>query len=105
MVKADMLYQLDLRLREVKLMPDNVFGGLSLFIFGDILQLRPIRARFAFEEPMSELFQLVYLISSLWEQFQAIILRHNHRQGEDKEYAGPGLEMSQTMISSCWRQE
>ena len=87
MIKADMLYQLDLRLREVKLMPDTVFGGLSVFLFGDILQLRPIRARFSFEEPWSESFQLVFLISSLWEQFEVIILRHNHRQGEDMEYA------------------
>ena len=36
MMKADMLYQLDLRLREVKEKPDLHFGGVSIFLFGDI---------------------------------------------------------------------
>ena len=31
MMKADMLYQLDLRLREVKEKPDLLFGGVSIF--------------------------------------------------------------------------
>jgi hypothetical protein len=35
MVKADQLYQLDLRLREVKMEPDKLFGDVALFFFGD----------------------------------------------------------------------
>ena len=38
LVKSDMQYQLDLRLREVK-MDDRIFGGVSLFVFGDIMQM------------------------------------------------------------------
>ena len=87
MIKADMLYQLDLRLREVMQRPDEVFGGLSVFLFGDILQLRPVCARYIFEEPVCESFLLAFLISSLWQKFDVVVLRHNHRQGEDKEYA------------------
>ena len=68
-------------------MPDSVFGGLAVFLFGDILQLRPIRARYSFEEPISEMFQVAFLISSLWEMFDVIMLRQNHRQGEDRVYA------------------
>ena len=34
MVKADQLYQLDLRLREVTMRPNKLFGGVALFFFG-----------------------------------------------------------------------
>ena len=87
MMKADMLYQLDLRLRELKEKPDLPFGGVSIFLFGDILQLRPVRARYIFEEPICESFALAYLLGSLWKTFDVVMLRHNHRQGEDGEYA------------------
>ena len=86
-MKADMLYFLDLRLREIKEKPDTVFGGVAVFLFGDLLQLRPVKARYCFEEPRSEKFQLSFLIQSLWHLFEVIILQHNHRQGEDKVYA------------------
>ena len=72
-IKADMLYLLDLRLREVKQQADKLFGGVSIFLFGDILQLRPVRARFIFEEPRSESFQLKYLTDSLWNKFEVIV--------------------------------
>ena len=42
MVKADMLYQLDLRLQEIKERIGVSFGGVSIFCFGDILQLQKI---------------------------------------------------------------
>ena len=45
MVKADMLYQLDLRLQEIKEKIGTPFGGVSLFCFGDILQLKPVCGR------------------------------------------------------------
>ena len=87
MMKADMLYQLDLRLREVKQQPDLLFGGVSVFSIGDILQLKPVKGRYAFDEPISESFLLAFLTSSLWKKFAVVLLRHNHRQGEDKIYA------------------
>ena len=34
MVKADQLYQLDLRLREVTMRPNKLFGGVAVFFFG-----------------------------------------------------------------------
>ena len=87
MIKSDMLYQLDLRLREIKNQPDLLFGGVSVFLFGDILQLRPVSAYYIFEKPSNETFLLVFLIKSLWKQFAVVVLRHNHRQGKDKQYA------------------
>ena len=87
MIKADMLYQLDLRLKELKQRSDLPFGGVSIFLFGDILQLRPVRARYIFEEPICESFQLSHHIDPLWKKFDVVMLRTNHRQGEDKAYA------------------
>jgi hypothetical protein len=39
MVKSDMLYQLNMRLQEVKECKDN-FGGVCVLLFGDVMQLR-----------------------------------------------------------------
>ena len=87
MIKADMLYQLDLRLKELKQRPELPFGGVSVFLFGDILQLRPVKAVYIFEEPKCENFQLTFLLDPLWDKFDVVMLITNHRQGEDKEYA------------------
>ena len=86
-IKADMLYLLDLRLKEIKQVNDIPFGGVSIFFFGDILQLRPVCAAFIFEEPVNEKFKLAYLAGSLWQRFKIVLLRKNHRQGEDRYYA------------------
>ena len=87
MIKSDMLYQLDLRLKEVKNQPELLFGGVSVFLFGDILQLRPVKARYIFEEPCSEKYHLAFLTRPLWQNFKVIFLTYNHRQGEDRGYA------------------
>ena len=49
--------------------------------------MKPVRARYIFEEPQNESFALAYTIDSLWRKFDIVILRTNHRQGKDKEYA------------------
>ena len=87
MIKADMLYQLDLRLRELKQVQDCPFGGVAVFFFGDIMQLRPVQSRYIFEEPLSETFQLSYRLDPLWRKFTVVTLLKNHRQGEDRDYA------------------
>ena len=51
MVKADMLYQLDLRLQEVKEKIGTPFGGVSIIAFGDLMQLAPTIGRYVFQEP------------------------------------------------------
>ena len=67
----------------MKVKPDLDFGGVSILFFGEILQLGPVRAMYIMQEPKSEMFLLAFLISSLWHKFSVIILRQNHRQGED----------------------
>ena len=42
MVRANMLYQLDLRLKELKQVYNQPFGGVSVLLFGDLLQLRQV---------------------------------------------------------------
>ena len=87
MMKSDMLYQLDFRLRELKQRPDVAFGGVSVFLFGDIMQLRPVLAKYIFEEPLGDKFKLSFFADSLWTKFDVILLLQNHRQNDDKTYA------------------
>ena len=85
MVSADMFYNLDLRLREIT-MVDEVFGGISVFVFGDLFQLQPPKARYVFEQPTNKEHALAYALRDLWKLFTVINLEENHRQGEDKTY-------------------
>ena len=43
MIRSDMLFQLDLRLREITQKKNIMFGGISIFFMGDIMQLRPCK--------------------------------------------------------------
>ena len=81
-----MQFQLDLRLREVK-MDDRLFGGVSLFVFGDIMQMRPVMGNYIFQKPKSKEYELAYLQRRHWQNFKIINLEENHRQGSDREYA------------------
>ena len=87
MVKSDMLYQLDVRLQEIMEKVGVPFGGVSVFAFGDMMQLRPVMGRFICEPPISQEFQTVHTIEPRWMMFCSVILETNHRQGEDKVYA------------------
>ena len=85
MVSSDMFYNLDLRLREIT-MVDTLFGGVSVFVFGDLYQLQPVKARYVFEEPTNKEHALAYTLRDLWKLFTVVNLEENHRQGEDKVY-------------------
>ena len=87
MVKADMLYMLDLRLQEITEKINSPFGGVALFTFGDIMQLRPCQGRYIFDIPSNPDFHVTHLLQSRWKMLQVINLRTNHRQGKDKTYA------------------
>ena len=87
MVKADMLYQLDLKLQELKERVNVPFGGVSILAFGDILQLRPVMGSYIFEKPKNPEFHATFTLHNRWELFRVLNLEINHRQGKDKEYA------------------
>lgn len=87
MIKADQLYQLNLRMQEI-MGNTSYFGGVSVLLFGDLLQLRPVSAKYIFEEPSYEKFKLSRQWGGdLWKLFSKVELRHNHRQGEYMDYA------------------
>jgi len=85
MVKADMLYQLDLKLQELKEMVGSPFGGVAIILFGDMLQLRPVLGAFPFEKPKNPEFYTTFALDNHWEKFEVLNLEVNHRQGEDAE--------------------
>ena len=86
MVKPDQLYQLHMRLQEIK-RNDSPFGGVSILLSGDLMQLPPVRSPQIFEPPKNEMFRRYDEISPLWDMYDTIELTHNHRQKSDWEYA------------------
>ena len=86
LVDADMLYKIDLRLKEVK-QNEHPFGRLAVFCFGDLLQIKPVKGRYIYEEPKGVDFKLVFAVNPHWKNFRIVNLEENHRQGSDKTYA------------------
>ena len=87
MVKADMLYMLDLRLQELKEKIGMPFGGVGVIVFGDLMQLAPCMGRYIFQEPANPEFQVTHALANRWKMFSSVLLEINHRQGRDKIYA------------------
>ena len=87
MVKSDQGFQLDKRLREITQKPDKLFGGVTIFYVGDIMQLKPCKGRYIFGEPINQDYKLEYQLGLHWRKFEVVLLEENHRQDGDKEYA------------------
>ena len=85
MVKADMLQQLDLKLQEIKERVGVPFGGVSILLFGNMLQLRPVLGAFPLEKPKNPQLAATYELEGHWKMFRILNLEVNHRQGEDKD--------------------
>ena len=86
LVDADMLYKIDLRLREITQMGVPL-GNVAILVLGDLMQMSPISGRFIFLAPRNSQFLLTSEMDPLWNKFEVINLEINHRQGEDKVYA------------------
>ena len=82
MVSSDMLYKIHDRLCEIFYPSQDYFGGKSIMFVGDIMQLKPVRGRFIFQEPKSKKYAKVHQIDPLWETFEVVVLETNHRQGD-----------------------
>ena len=63
MVKADMLYQLDLRLQEITERVCVPFGGTAIFAFGDLMQLKPCMGKYIHDEPKNIDFKITHSLS------------------------------------------
>ena len=87
MVKADMLYQLDIKLQEIMEKPGVPFGGVLIMAFGDIFQLKPVCGKYIFHKPSNKAYHLTFMLANRWEMLCVINLETNHRQGEDGAFA------------------
>ena len=83
MVSADNLYNLHKRLQEI-FMSQEPFGGRSLLLVGDIMQLGPVRAAPIYREPRSIDSKALFKCNemNLWQNCKSILLEKNFRQGE-----------------------
>ena len=87
MVKSDQQFQLDKRLREVTQKTNQIFGNVSIFYVGDIMQLKPCKGSYIFDKPTNPDYMIDYQLGSHWQSFEVVMLETNHRQGDDKDYA------------------
>ena len=87
MLKSDLYYQMDLRFQEITGKIGVPFGGLAIFLFGDILQLRPVMGKFIFESPKNDAYRVTHALEPRWKMAKIINLEKNHRQGRFREYA------------------
>ena len=89
LVSADMLYTIHMRLNEVFQTNNKVdlFANVNMIVVGDLLQLRPVQGTYIFKTPLNLKYQANKDTLELWNSFKPMILAHNHRQGEENEWA------------------
>ena len=88
MVGKSMNELLSFRLAEITNKRHLPYGGLAVFFFGDLCQLRPVKSNFIFSEGMCKDDETgVSELAPLWDMFSTLTLEVNHRQGEDRPYA------------------
>ncbi|CAG9799443.1 unnamed protein product [Chironomus riparius] len=80
MVSYQVLCMIDSRLKQLK-NNDELFGGINVLLFGDLMQLPPIRANQVFEQPTS-----MRAAIHLWRIFTLVELTQNMRQEGDTTF-------------------
>ena len=86
MITSDMLINIHRRLCDV-FQSKDLFGGISVVLVGDLLQLPPVQGRFIFDRPLGEKAAIAHDLFSIWKEFTPVILEHNHRQGDASTWA------------------
>lgn len=82
MVPYEMLCMIDSRLRQLKNKDDEAFGGLNIMLFGDLMQLPPVKGAQVFDQPVRFL-----PAPHLWRYFRLVELTENMRQQGDTCFA------------------
>lgn len=80
MVSYENLRIIHLRLQEFK-NNDKLFGGVNILVFGDIMQLPPVKGHWCFIQPQRYVAEI-----NLWHQFSFCELTINMRQKDDVEF-------------------
>ena len=87
LIKSDMLYQIHFRLMEI-FQNRLDFGNIAICALGDILQIKPPLGCMIYASPKNTKSASLWQIpgGNLWDKFEAITLKTNHRQGENLIY-------------------
>ena len=81
MLSCDLLYMIHKRLCEI-FVSEDLFAAKALLLVGDLMQLKPIMARFIFDTPSNKKFLSLHQVDPLWQNCEVIVLKRNFRQGE-----------------------
>lgn len=81
MVSYEVLRSIHLRLQESLKICQDIFGGVNIIVFGDIMQLSPVKGSWCFRQPI--LFQGE---PHLWHYFGLCELQTNVRQKNDRQF-------------------
>ena len=80
MVPYEMLCMINSRLRQLK-NSEELFGGINVLVFGDLMQLPPVRGKQVFQQP-----EHLQPATHLWQLFTLIELTENMRQQGDTTF-------------------
>lgn len=82
MVPYEMLCMIDSRLRQLKNKENLPFGGINIIVFGDLMQLPPVRGAQVFNQPARFLPAI-----HIWRHLTLVELTKNMRQQGDTRFA------------------
>ena len=80
MVPYEILSMIDSRLKQLK-NSEQLFGGINVLVFGDLLQLKPVRGKQVFQQP-----EHMVPATHLWRLFSLVELTENMRQQGDTTF-------------------
>jgi len=99
MVGATMFSHLDSRLKQIFSNANAPFGGISVIVFGDLRQLRPVCDRWIFQPPSHDPYSAIFG-SYLWSPFKFFELTEIMRQRGDQPFATTLNNMPSGQMSS-----
>ena len=86
MISPDFLYGIHKRLVEIRICDDS-FGGIGMNLFGDIMQLPPVKASPIYCKPSSAKHAILWdSDENLWNKFKVVVLEVNFRQGVENKW-------------------
>ncbi|XP_044313295.1 ATP-dependent DNA helicase PIF1-like [Drosophila rhopaloa] len=94
-----MFSHLDSRLKQIFSNVDTPFGGISVIVFGDLRQLRPVCDRWIFQPPSHDPYSAIFG-SHLWSPFRFFELTEIMRQRDDQPFAIALNNMASGQMSS-----
>ena len=69
------------------LIREQAVNSLNLIHLLFLSFTRPVQAMYPWERPQNDKFRKAYDIDPLWNIFKPVVLKTNHRQGEDHQFA------------------